>query len=145
MMEWLSRTSKQLVLEMSVGVILFNVILAVIAAIVLPQTSYPLVPVLAGLALGAVSAVVMLIHMAVMTERVLESQNESYANKTTVLHNMLRKLLLVAVFLFCWRWFGIDLLAAVIGTMGMKAGAFLQPVVHKIFCGKDSQKDSKTL
>ncbi|MGL5435078.1 MAG: hypothetical protein ACRDBO_06725 [Lachnospiraceae bacterium] len=144
-MEWLSRTSKQLVLELSVGVVLFNAVLAVIASILLPKVSYPLLPVMAGLGLGAIGAVVMLIHMAVMTERVLASQNENYANKTTVLHSMVRKLLFVAALLCCWRFFDIDLLAAVIGTMGMKAGAFFQPTVHKIlFRGKD-QMDSTTL
>ncbi len=144
-MEWLSRTSKQLLLEISVGVVLFNAVLAVIAAIVLSRTSYPLLPVLAGLGLGTIGAVIMLIHMAVMTERVLASQNENYANKATVLHSVLRKLVFIAALLCCWRFFDINLLAAVIGTMGMKAGAFFQPTVHKIlFRGKD-QMDSPTL
>lgn len=140
-MEWLSRTSKRLILEMSVGVILYNLILAVLAFFALPRLSYPFVPVLMGLLVGAVSAIAMLIHMGVMTERALESQNENYANKTTMMHSMIRRLVLIAVFLVCYQKFHMDLLAAVIGAMGMKAGAFLQPAVHKVFSRKDTSAD----
>ena len=81
----------------------------------------------------------MLVHMAVTTERVLDSKSESYANKYTVAQGMLRKLVLVAAFLICWKVLKIDLLAAVIGAMGMKAGAYLQPLVHRISGGKEPE------
>lgn len=132
-MEWLSRQSKRLILEMSVGIVLYNLVLGLLAWVLLPKTSYPALPVIKGLFVGALGAVLMLVHMAVMTERVLDSQNESYANKTTVIHGIIRKLVFVAAVLACWQWFQIDMLAAVIGAMGMKAGAYLQPVVHKAF------------
>lgn len=131
-MEWLTRKSKRLILEMSVGIVLYNLVLGIIAWVLLPKTSYPVFPVLKGLFAGAAGAILMLVHMAVMTERVLDSQNESYANKTTVVHGIIRKLVFVVALLACWRWFQIDLLAAVIGAMGMKAGAYLQPLVHKV-------------
>lgn len=131
-MEWLSRTSKRLILEMSVGIVLYNLVLGILAWILLPKTSYPALPAIKGLFVGALGAILMLVHMAVMTERVLESQSENYANKTTVVHGIIRKLVFVAGVLACWRWFQIDMLAAVIGAMGMKAGAYLQPVVHKV-------------
>lgn len=47
-MIWLSRPTKRLLLEMSVGVILWNVILAVLAVLFLPGFSYPVVPVISG-------------------------------------------------------------------------------------------------
>jgi hypothetical protein len=75
--------------------------------------------------------------MAVTIERALDSQNESYANKFTVARGLIRKLVLVAALFFCWRVFRVDPLAAVIGAMGMKAGAYLQPLTHRIFAGKD--------
>lgn len=124
-MEWLTRKTKRLILEMSVGIVLYNLVLGLLAWVLLPKTSYPVLPVLKGLFVGAAGAILMLVHMAVMTERVLDSQNESYANKTTVVHGIIRKLVLVVALLACWRWFQIDLLAAVIGAMGMKAGAYL--------------------
>lgn len=145
-MEWLSRPTRRLILEMSVGVILYNVVLSVLAWIFHPkleqilQPWYPAeaMPVVLGLMLGAAGAVLMLIHMAVMTERVLESRNEAYANKTTVMHGMIRKLVFVAALIFFWNWFRINLLAMVIGAMGMKAGAYLQPLIHKMSGQKDS-------
>lgn len=135
-MEWLSKKSRQLLLELSVGVILYNLILGILAWFFLPGIAYPVMPVLKGLLLGGAGAIVMLVHIAVMTERVIDSQNESYANKTTVLHSMFRKLVFIAALIFCWQFFRIDLLAAVLGAMGMKAGAYLQPLVHKVFSRK---------
>ena len=43
---------------------------------------------------------------------------------------------LLFVLLYRWR---ILLLAAVIGAMGMKAGAYLQPLVHRISGGKEPE------
>ena len=137
-MEWLSRPTKRLILEMSVGVILYNVVLGVLAWIFLPRYSVEVMPVILGLLLGAAGAVLMLVHMAVMTERVLESRSEAYANKTTVMHSMIRKLVFVAALFFFWNWFRINLLAMVIGAMGMKAGAYLQPLIHKMSGQEDS-------
>ena len=74
----------------------------------------------------------MLVHMAVITERALDSQSENYASKLTVAQNLLRKVMFVAALFFFWRVLKIDLLAAVLGAMGMKAGAYLQPLVRKI-------------
>ena len=136
-MEWLSRPTKRLILEMSVGVVLYNTVLSVLAWLFLPRYSAEVVPVVLGLCLGAVGAILMLVHMAVMTERVLESRNEVYANKTTVMHSMIRKLVFVAALFFFWNWFRINLLAVVIGAMGMKAGAYMQPLIHKVFGQED--------
>ena len=130
-MELLSRSTKRLLVEMSIGIILYNLLLGVLAWVFLPRTSYPVWPVLWGLLAGAVGAVLMLIHMAVTTERALESQNESYASKTTIVQSLIRKVVLVAALMFCWRVFRVDLLAVVIGIMGMKAGAYLQPLIHR--------------
>lgn len=122
---------------MSIGIILYNLLLGVLAWVVLPIISYPVIPALWGLLAGAVGAILMLIHMAVITERALESRNESYASKTTIVQSMIRKVVLVAALLFCWRVFQVDLLAVVFGIMGMKAGAYLQPLIHKTLLKED--------
>lgn len=139
-MEWLSRQSKRLILEMSVGIVLYNLALGLLALALLPGTSYPALPVIKGLFVGALGAILMLVHMAVVTERALDSQNESYANKTTVVHGIIRRLVFVAAALACWQWFQIDMLAAVIGAIGMKAGAYLQPLVHKLSNREEEQR-----
>ena len=136
-MELLSRSTKQLLVEMSIGIILYNLLLGVLAWVILSGTSYQVSSVLWGLLAGAVGAILMLIHMAVIMERALDSQNESYANKTTVGQGMIRKVILVAALLLCWRVFRVNPLAMVIGIMGMKAGAYLQPLIHKILSKED--------
>ncbi len=130
-MEWLSKPTRRLLLELLVGVALYNLLLILLACVLLPGCFYPVKPVVLGLLLGGSGAALMLFHMAIMTERVLSSQNEEYANKSTVVQGLLRKLVFVAVLLLCWRGLKIDLLAAVIGAMGMKAGAYLQPLIHR--------------
>lgn len=142
-MEWLSKSTKRLLAEMSAGIIFYNMILVILALVMLPRVSYPVVPVVLGPVVGAAGAICMLIHMAVTTERVLDSKSESYANKYTVAQGMLRKLVLVAAFLICWKVLKIDLLAAVIGAMGMKAGAYLQPLVHRISGGKEPEASAQ--
>lgn len=137
-MEWLSRQSKRLILEMSVGIVLYNVVLGILAWVLLPGISYPVMPVLKGLLAGAVGAVLMLVHIAVMTERVLDSREEAYANRMTVVHSIIRKVVYAAAVFACWRWLEADMLAMVIGSMGMKAGAYLQPLIRKIFGGEEA-------
>lgn len=143
-MEWLSKSTKRLLAEISAGVIFYNLILVVLAFVLLPKLSYPVIPVALGLIVGAAGAICMLIHIAVMTERVLESGSENYANKFTVAQSILRKLTFVAVLLICWKLLKINLLAAVIGAMGMKAGAYLQPLVHRISGGKEPGAPEQT-
>lgn len=143
-MELLTKSTKRLLAEMSVGVILYNLLLGVLACVLLPKVPYPVIPVLLGLFVGAAGAILMLIHMAVVTERTLETQNEDYANKKTVAQSLLRKVVFVASLFFCWRVLKIDLLAAVIGAMGMKAGAYLQPLVHRISGRGDDEPEKRS-
>ena len=132
-MGWISKETKKLIKEMSVGIVLYNLILAVLAFLLMRYLDRPVQPVMGGIAFGTVSAVLMIIHMGITTERTLGSGNEAYANKNTVIHSLLRKVIYVAVLGLIWYVFRIDLLAAIIASMGMKAGAYLQPWVHKAF------------
>ena len=66
-MEWLSKSTKRLLAEMSAGILFYNMILIILAVLLLPRISYPVVPVVLGLIVGAVGAICMLIHMAVTT------------------------------------------------------------------------------
>ncbi|MCI6887955.1 MAG: hypothetical protein MR868_12055 [Lachnospiraceae bacterium] len=131
-MEWLSRDTKRTLFEMSVGIVLFDLLLCVLAWLFLPKVSYPVVPVLKGLMVGAAGAILMLVHIAVITERALDSRDESYANKYTVAQSMVRKVVFLAALFFVWRVIRVDLLATVIGAMGMKAGAYLQPLIRRL-------------
>lgn len=123
--------TKKLVLEMSVGVLLWNLFLAVFGCLIGPVLGWSRLSVIFGVLIGMAAAEMMLIHMAVIMERVLDSCDQSYANKTTVMHAMIRKLVyIVLLVLILWKFPQINPLAVVFGTMGLKAGAYLQPLLH---------------
>ena len=126
----MTKETQKLVLQMSVGTFLWNVLLGVAGFFLGPALEWSRMSIGLGLLAGFLSAEAMLIHMAVITERVLESRNEAYANKTTVIHSMGRKLVyILALGLILWRIPQINAMAMVLGTMGLKAGAYLQPVL----------------
>jgi len=132
-MGWISKETKRLLTEMSVGIVLYNLVLSVLAFLLMRYLDRPVLPVLGGILFGMVSAILMIIHMGITTERTVGSRNEGYANKNTVLHSMLRKVVYLAALALIWYVLRINLLAAIIASMGMKAGAYLQPWVHKTF------------
>lgn len=128
----MSKDIKHLVLEMSVGMLCYVVILGLLAAVFHGTLGLALGPVLLGLAAGFLSDVLMLIHMAVITERVADSMDEAYANKTTVVHAMVRKVVFIIVLVFLGTRPQINPVAMILGALGLKAGAFLQPFIHSI-------------
>lgn len=92
-----------------------------------------MMPIFLGLFAGAVSAVLMLTHMAVITERAMDCGDEGYANKTTMVHAMGRKAVYIAILaVVLFRLPQVNPLAMVVGTMGLKTGAYLQPIVHRL-------------
>ena len=129
----MSRETKNLILEMSVGIVIFEVVLAVAAALLGTRLGAPVSSVILGLICGLAADIAMLIHMAVITERVLDTGDVSYANKTTVIHSMIRKLVMVVLVVVLWRIPQVNLVAFIIGALGLKAGAYLQPFIHKAF------------
>jgi hypothetical protein len=86
---------------------------------------------------GAAAAILMLIHMADTTERALSSGDPDYAKKITIAQSMIRRVVFLAGLVICWYVLKADLLATVIGTMGLKPAAFLQPLIHKVSGAKD--------
>lgn len=129
----MSRETKNLILEMSAGIVIFEVILGIGAALLGPRLGAPLSTVFLGLLCGLIADIAMLIHMAVITERVLDTGNESYANKTTLIHSMIRKLAMVVFIVILWQIPQVNIVAFIIGALGLKAGAYLQPFIHKVF------------
>lgn len=129
----MSKDTRNLILEMSVGVIAYNLFLTVLAPVICPRLGTPVMPVVLGLAIGMAADILMLIHMAVITERVLDSRDENYANTTTVVHSILRKVVFVAVAVVLLKTPQVNIVAMIIGAMGLKAGAYLQPFIHKSF------------
>lgn len=130
----MTESTKHLVLEMSIGMFLYTLVLGILAAIFhsgLERMGFSLLPVLLGLLCGFVADIFMLIHMAHITERAAASMDESYANKTTVVQSMIRRVIFIIVLFFLGSRPQIDAVAMIIGALGLKTGALLQPVIHR--------------
>lgn len=100
-----------------------------VAGIVYPRTS-----VFLGLLLGMVLALAMFISMAEITDRSMKTGDPSTVQKRTVIGSVIRYIVLFAVLVIVVVYFPdrINAVALVIGVLGLKAGAYLQPVIHRI-------------
>ena len=140
---------RRLVLEMSVGMFAYVLLLGCMAAVFqkgLEAAGFLLGPVLLGLFLGFAADVAMLIHMAHVTELAADSQNEAYANKTTVSQSVIRRVIFVIALFALGSRPQIDAVSMIIGALGLKAGAMLQPVVHSTFFrGKEQDPEESTI
>ena len=133
---------KHLVLEMSIGMFAYVLILGVFAAIFhngLEHMGFALGPVLLGLFLGFAADVGMLVHMACVTEKAADSQDEVYANKTTMVQSVIRRVVFIAALFILGSRPQVDAVAMIIGALGLKAGAFLQPAVHRTIFGSGNK------
>ena len=138
----MSNHLRHLVLEMSVGMFAYVLILGVLAIIFqngLGSMGFLLGPVLVGLFLGFLADVLMLIHMASVTERAADSQDEVYANKTTMVQSVIRRVVFIAALFILGSRPQVDAVAMIIGALGLKAGAFLQPAVHRTIFGSGNK------
>lgn len=118
---------------MSAGIVFHNTILGILAVVICSVRDQRIMPIFLGLLAGGISAVLMLLHMAVITERAMDCGDEGYANKTTMVHAIGRKAVYIAVLaLVLFRLPQVNPLAMVVGTMGLKTGAYLQPIVHRL-------------
>ena len=129
----MTKETKNLVLEMSVGMLCYVFILGIGAWCLHYKAEFAIQPVFLGLAAGFAADVLMLIHMAYITERAIDSMDPAYAQKTTVIHTMVRKIVFIVILLFLGSRPQIDAVAMIIGALGLKAGAFLQPMIHRAF------------
>ena len=125
----MGKDTKNLMLEVSVGIILFTAV-AMLGAFFM----YPKRAVFAGLLLGMVLALAMFLSMALVLEHSMKTEDPKTVQKRSIISAVVRYLLLVvilvAVIVRFSDWF--NPVAVVIGVLGLKAGAFFQPVIHKI-------------
>ena len=92
-----------------------------------------------GLLIGIACALGMAVHLAVVLDETVRTQNAS--PKMIKLKSVLRYLVVVAVF-FVMMWLHLgNLISAFIGVLGLKASAYAQPLLHKlIHLQKDENK-----
>lgn len=125
----MGKETKNLVLEVSAGIVLFTV-----AAMIGTFFMYPKRAVFAGLLLGMVIALAMFLSMVLVLERSMKTEDPKIVQKWSIISAVIRYLLLIVVLVTVIIQFSdwFNPVAVVIGVLGLKAGAFLQPVIHKI-------------
>ena len=140
---------KHLVLEMSVGMFAYVFVLGVLAILFqnsLADAGFLLNPVLLGLFCGFAADVMMLVHMAFVTEKAADSGEEAYANKMTLIQSAIRRVVFIIILFILGSRPQIDAVAMIVGALGLKAGALLQPVVHRTFFrGEGSVPEESTI
>ncbi|GLC78410.1 ATP synthase subunit I [Lacrimispora brassicae] len=125
----MGKETKNLMLEVSAGIVFFTV-----AAMIGAFFMYPKRAVFAGLLLGMVIAMAMFLSMVLVLERSMKTEDPKIVQKQSIISAVIRYLLLIVVLVTVIirfsDWF--NPVAVVIGVLGLKAGAFLQPVIHRI-------------
>ena len=100
---------------MSIGILIHNMILLLICLIF-----FRTVPVIAGVLIGAAAAEVLLISIARSPELCVETGD-----------GLIRSLCAVILVCLLWKFTTINLLAVVLGALGLKTGAYVYPVLQK--------------
>lgn len=92
-----------------------------------------------GLLIGIACALGMAIHLAVVLEETVRTNNA--APRLIKFKSVLRYLVVVAVFFVMMQFHLGNLISAFIGVLGLKASAYAQPLLHKlIHLQKDENK-----
>lgn len=110
------------------GMIVYGVLIQILLAVFFPLRLYRA----AGLWLGILCGFAMAVHMAVCLEKTVlldEKSANAYAKRTTLI-----RYACVCLVMFAVAFSGLaDPVAFVFGTLGLKIGAYLQPVSHRLF------------
>lgn len=125
----MDKETKNLIIEVSAGIVIFTA-----AAMLVAFFAYPQASVFAGLLVGMVLALVMFFSMAFVLERSMKTLDPKTVQKRGIISAVVRYLLLIAILVIAINRYPdrLNPVALVIGVLGLKAGAFLQPVIHKI-------------
>ena len=87
-----------------------------------------------GLWIGALTAEFCVVHMYRALDRALDFM-EKDAQKYVMSRSLMRYGLIMAVFLVLEATGAGNVLCFALGLMGLKAAAYLQPLLHKVFNG----------
>lgn len=125
----MGKETKNLILEVSGGIVLFTAVAMLAAFFAFPGRS-----VFAGLLLGMVLAMVMFLSMALVLEKSIKTEDPKIVQKRSVISAVVRYVLLIAILVTVIDRFSdwFNPVAVVIGVLGLKAGALLQPAIHRI-------------
>ena len=114
--------------EMWVGIVLFLIVCQLTVVWFVPDKSDFSI----GLWLGGLMAILATFHLSISLERALDF-NEGGAKKHMVIQNLVRYFVLIIFLGILMITDFANPLAAFLGIMGIKLGAYLQPFIHKVF------------
>ena len=119
--------NNETLLEMWVGTLLFGVLCQMtIVWFLTDKTGYSL-----GLWLGILAALITTLHLSVSLDKALDL-GEGGAKKHMVIQNLVRYFVLIIFLVLLMITDFANPLAAFLGLMGVKVGAYLQPLIHKL-------------
>lgn len=124
----LSTESRHVLIEILVGIMLYFVIGAIILLFVPVDT----LPAVLGLLLGVILNFASMIHIAYVTEVVVNMRNRKEASQYSIVRYLIRLLIMGAVIVLAFFTKYLNMLTLVIGLFGIKMGAYLQPYTHRI-------------
>lgn len=122
------RNSKTLLIEILAGIFLYGTIGELV---ILACFRSHLLSVGCGFLLGVLSTAVAMVHMAWTTEYAMDMNSADAAQKHTMKMYLLRMLGFIAVILAAYFSKMLNMPAVFIGMLALKAGAYLQPLLHR--------------
>ncbi len=129
--------NNETLLEMWVGTVLFGTVCQVsVVWFLKDKAGYSI-----GLWLGIIAALITILHLSVTLDKALDL-GEGGAKKHMVIQNLVRYFVLIIFLVVLMITDFANPLAAFLGLMGVKAGAYLQPLLHKAI-GKIRNKTNK--
>lgn len=128
----MNKDLKKTVLQMSIGIILYEISLIVLAFFLHSYLAYTFLSLVLGILIGSVAAIIMVIDMARVTYDVICSNDTSYANRKTVVRSIVRKVILVLIIVVFWNSRYVNVLAIVFATLGIKFGAYMVPIIKRV-------------
>lgn len=116
--------------EILLGIVFFTAVCQLVGMWFVPNMAGYAI----GLWLGGALACFCAVHMNLSLQRNLNQNgnNEKAVQTTAIRSNLLRYAAVVIVFLIICITDFAEPLAAFLGIMGLKAGAYLQPLIHRI-------------
>ena len=128
----MNKDLKKTVLQMSIGIILYEISLIVLAFFLHNYLAYTFLSLVLGILIGSVAAIIMVIDMARVTYDVICSNDVSYANRKTVVRSIVRNVILVLIIVVFWNSRYVNVLAIVFATLGIKFGAYMVPIIKRV-------------
>lgn len=126
----MTRDTKRLVWQITAGMGLWGIVFGTAGFFLAPVMGANPVSVLGGILLGLGLAELMLVHMAAVAELAGKVSHPEEARKRAAAQIFARRLIVFGLLaVIAWKVPQVNILAVILGILGLKAGAYLQPLL----------------